>query len=108
MQQIPVTVNGNSSVDVTLDGSVFEIYTYLNGRNNRLYLDILVDGTDLLTGIRMLENVAIIHQYSFSGLPPGLILMAQLNSVSDTATLGNTGIDLDYSLTYEPVDDLVE
>lgn len=108
MQQIPVTTNGNSSVEVTLDGSVFEIYTYLNSRNNRLYLDILVDGSAIVSGIRLIENNTPIAIYSFDGLPPGLVLMAQLNSISETATLGNTGIDLDYSLTYEPVADLVE
>ena len=106
MLQIPVTVTGNSSVDITLDGVTFRILTKYNTRNERLYVSLYRGTTPVLLNVKMVEGLSITNGYAFKLLPKGVMDVLQFNIAEKTPTLGNTGINLDYSLVYIPTADV--
>lgn len=106
MIQVPVTQTGNSSVEVTLDGTTYKILTRYNNRNGRLYMSLFLNSRLILSGLRMIENYTSTDKYTDVLLPKGSLQVAQFRTVDEVATLGNTGVNLDYSLVYIPEEDI--
>lgn len=100
MIQVPVTRNGNSDYDVTLDGVTYTIQYRYNTRNQRVFMNILKDGVMLIAGMRLLEYNLANYFYANEEAPKGTLYVAPLKTVKEKATLGNLGISNDYSLIY--------
>lgn len=108
MLQIPVTTTGNQDYEITLEGSTYTFQYRYNSRNQRVYLNTLKDGEYLASGIRLIEGSTPMGYYVSEDLPPGLFFVSNLSITDSIATLGNLGIDEDYSLIYIPSTDITE
>ncbi|MCP4394938.1 MAG: hypothetical protein GY804_11830 [Alphaproteobacteria bacterium] len=108
MLQIPVSQNGNSDTNITLEGITYIFQYRFNSRNKRFFLNILQeDGTELIMGMRLLEFSTPNFNYPNVDAPQGLLFVSPLNQdVEDFATIGNFGISLDYSLIYFTSDEV--
>jgi hypothetical protein len=100
MIQIPVTINGNSQFDISIDGEVYTFHFKYNTRNERLYLTILKDEVPVIEGLRLIEFGLPILNYTLPNFASGQLFIAQFERGSRFATLGNTGIDEEFSLVY--------
>lgn len=105
MLQVPVTRSGDSQARVTLDGKTYIFRTRYNKRNQRIFLDIFDKfGEVLISGIRLVENVALTDIYTRSegGIPSGSLVVQQIDQTvkGAYATLGNLGIDLPFIFVY--------
>lgn len=105
MIQFPVTENGNSSHDVTLSGRIYTFSYKYNTRNGRVYLSIFLDGTPLISGLRLVAFGLPIQIYDLPDFPPIQLFVGMLNN-GDEPTLGNIGINKNYSLIGITWDDL--
>ena len=109
MIQVPVSQNGNSDVDITLEGITYTLQYRFNTRNNRFFLNILRENVELIMGMRLIEFGTPNFSYPFEDVPPGTFLVAQFQKdLEDFATIGNLGINEDYSLLYINSDELEE
>jgi len=100
MIQIPVTVNGNSEFDISLDGTVYTFrYTY-NTRNKRVYLSIFLEGEPIIESLRLIEDSTPILYYPLAQFTGGELLVVEFEKGTGFTTLGNFGINLEYSLVY--------
>ncbi|MCP3921258.1 MAG: hypothetical protein GY714_01605 [Desulfobacterales bacterium] len=108
MLQIPVSQNGNSDTNITLEGVTYIFQYRFNSRNKRFFLNILEeDGTELVMGMRLLEFSTPNFNYPNVDAPQGLLFVSQLQQdAEDFATLGNFGISKDYSLIYFTSDEV--
>lgn len=107
MIQVPVSQNGNSDIDITLEGATFTFQYRFNIRNNRFFLNILREEEELIMGMRLIEFGTPNANYPFEGVPAGLLLVSQLlKDVEDFATIGNLGINDDFSLIYFNSDEI--
>lgn len=106
MLQIPVTTTGNQDFDVTLEGATYTFQYRYNARNKRVYLNILKDGQNVVSGMRLIEGYMPLDYYVSADLPPGELFISKLLKTDEPATLGNFGIDEVYSLIYIPYSDL--
>ena len=100
MLQLPVTVSGNSDVDITIGGVVYNLYYKYNSRNKRLFVTISVNDVVIVSEIRLFENSKPVELYRYLNLPEGEMLVSQLSYSTDFATIGNIGIDNDFSLMF--------
>lgn len=103
MLQIPVTTTGNQDFDITLEGTTYTFQYRYNARNSRIYLNVLKDGDNVASGMRLIEGSTPMGYYVSADLPPGLFFVANLMVTEEIATLGNLGIDEEYSLIYMPI-----
>ena len=100
MIQLPTTTNGNSSVDVSIEGTVYTLLFNYNTRNKRLYLSILDDEVPIIQGLRLIGELAVLLNYTLPDFADGELLLVHFEEGQNFATLGNTGIDQEYSLVY--------
>ncbi len=100
MIQLPVTSNGNSDYDITLEGVTYTFQYRYNSRNERIFLNILKEGVPLIMGMRLIEDGAPNQIYANTEAPQGLLYVAQMTSEETFATLGNLGISLPFNLVY--------
>jgi len=100
MIQIPVTENGNSDFDISIDGTVYTFLYTFNTRNQRIYLTVLIDEEVIISEIRLLENGLPLVRFTYLELPDGAFFVAQFSKADDFATLGNFGINEDFSLIF--------
>lgn len=100
MIQLPVTETGNSDVNITIGGEVYNFYYKYNTRNKRVYLTISKDDIVLVSEIRLIENSKPVSLYRYLDLPQGELLVSQFAYTVGFATIGNIGIDQDYSLVF--------
>ncbi len=108
MQQLPVTTNGNSDFDVTLEGETYTLQFRYNSRNNRLFLNIAKEGVLLKAGIRLIEGSTPASYIPNEEAPQGVFLVSKLKDTENIATLGNFGISQEYSLIYISDDEIVK
>lgn len=100
MIQIPVSKNGNSDFDITLDGITYTLRYRYNSRNRRLFFDILQDDLVITLGVRLIEWSFPTTNLALDTLPRGAFFVSPLKDTEEIATLGNFGIDQDYSMIY--------
>lgn len=106
MLQIPVTNTGNQDFDITLEGSTYTFQYRYNARNERIYLNVLKDNEYVASGMRLIEGSTPMGYYVSEDLPPGLFFVSNFSKTDSFATLGNLGIDEDYSLVYIPTSEI--
>lgn len=100
MIQLPVTKTGNSDVFITIDGEIYNFYFVYNSRNKRIYVTISKDDEVIISGLRMIEGQYVNEIYNYLDLPEGKFLTSALADTDNFATLGNTGIDQEFSFLY--------
>lgn len=108
MLQIPVTESGNSEFDVAIAGIIYTFYFKYNTRNQRLYVTISNPDGEVLTEMRLIENLYTTAQYPHVALPDGEFAVGSLTDVGGFATLGNTGINEDFTFVYITEQELEE
>ena len=106
MIQLPVSTNGNSDFDVTLEGETYTLQYRYNSRNSRLYMNIVKDGVVLKAGLRLIEGNMPGETMPVEEAPAGLFIVAQLKDTESIVTLGNLGINREYTLIYFSEDEL--
>lgn len=106
MIQIPVTKNGNSNFDITLDGVRFTLKYRFNNRNSRIYLSIFRGSEEVLAGLRLIEDMSVNWVYRTEDQPQGTFAVFQFKGDKSFATLGNLGINQPYSLIYYTEDEV--
>ena len=106
MLQLPVTTNGNSEIEVPIDGVVYTLKYNYNTRNKRLFLSIFDDETPLIEGLRLVDNGAPIINYAIKELNGAQLEVLQILDGTGFATLGNVGIDEEFILLYVTEEEL--
>ncbi len=107
MFQIPVTKTGNTNFEVSIEGITYLLQFNFNSRNQRLYMSYSRDGSVIIEGMRVLENGFLNFPYPAGAAgPPGTFYVGHLKGVDPFATLGNTGINEDFSVVYLSLENL--
>lgn len=108
MIQIPVTTNGNSDFDITIEGVTYTIQYRFNTRNTRIYMSLLLGTQELIMGMRLLELDITNGVYTNPDAPSGFFFVTPLEETDQIATLGNLGINKPYSIIYATRDEMIE
>jgi len=100
-----VTIDTPSSPFVTqsiaLGGSTYEfIYTTNSREDDRVRLDILLDDTVVISGVKLMEEQRLLVSYNLVNFDHGDLLVVKIKDDGAPATLANIGIGLSYELIY--------
>jgi len=77
---------------VTLDGVDFTLRLLWNGREDRWYMTIRdADGTDLVTGRKLVSNIPFAVHDQVAGLPDGQLWILDLESTTGDPLLRDLG-----------------
>ena len=111
---MPISINVPSNLPhikqkVSLAGVGYDFTFKYNSRDNRLRLDIHLEGDLIVSGVKIMENQFLLGNYNTPAFKHGDILCARLAGDSSTpATLGNIGFDKAYELIYYSNSELLE
>ena len=90
----------NSTQFVTLGGLRYEFVYKFNDRDSRWRLSIALDGIDVKTGIKIMEDQSLLSRYVLPSFDHGDILCIRLENDDNPVGRNNLGLNKSYSLVY--------
>lgn len=99
---LPTPRTTNESISVTIKQRNYEFYFTCNTRNNvtRWYVDISLEGSVFVSGIKILENQFLFLDFIPVEFNHGNIACVRVTDTTDPCNLNNFGFDKDYALVY--------
>lgn len=103
-QVVPTFPDAFYTEVVNLEGTDYALTFNYSQRENCYYLSVaLPDGTDLVNGVKVCANIALLSKYADDRLPPGeLICMANTPTQDPPPGLGQIGDGQPFQLLYIP------
>lgn len=99
--EIPCAEAENTSVEITLQGETYEHRYKWNARNSSWYMSILKEDVLLISGIKILPEVALNKNYNhIEGMPQGWFLVPPSEATEESINLKNFGIDKTFPLLF--------
>lgn len=109
MIAIDLGESANSLVDITLGGQSYVFHAVHNSVNDRMYLSISQRGRTLIRGLKLLPRVSLLKKHRPEEFSHGeLMIMVNTKDAKKRCTLGNIGLDKEYTLIYIPFQSEVE
>lgn len=99
MIKIKVPDSPNMSVDVPLDGRLYDLYFKYNKTTSKWYLDIYYRGVLIAASLKVMESVNLIEKVN-SSLLPGALYVIKFKETDEPCGRYNFGIGKAYELVY--------
>lgn len=96
--EVPNTAH--SEINVPLGGELFNIIYSFNDRDNRWRIDLVKDGTPVLSGLKIVENVFLLSSYNVASSIDGDIACIRRQETAEGVGRDNLGVGKPYELVY--------
>lgn len=103
MLKIPVPDSANATTKVSLAGTTYDFkFEYFEppGVQGAYYLTILLNGVIIISGLKLLENVALLKKYDIPEFDHGELIVLKLKDTTDPVGRNNIGFGKPYELIY--------
>lgn len=101
MKKIHVPDSANLELEVYLNGLTYIFHYKYSTLSDRYYLDIYLDGSLIVAGLKLVTNVLLLEKYALDGFNHGDLAVVRLKNTSSVEPERDTlGFNKEFELIY--------
>lgn len=105
--KINVPDSGWSEQNISLNGVTYRFEFHFNGRDERWRMDIYLEDTPVIKGIKIMENQSLLGRYNLEDFDHGDIFCFRMEEDGNPVGRDNLGISKPYQLVYYSNDEIL-